>query len=94
MITQANNPLSIWLPDIHFIDATNVNTIVNYLKIKSGGELAWSRHIQLEVAEALFGTSLINKTFFRATKSSLRLFLYDTLLLHRFPCISFGCTKS
>ena len=63
LLTQGSNPLSIWLPDIHFLDGTDVSIIVDYLKLRPGGKLTWSRHIKISVSEALFGIVAYFVTF-------------------------------
>lgn len=45
------NPLNIWLPDLYFIDATEENIIVQTIKLRPYGNLYWSRHYQITLAQ-------------------------------------------
>jgi hypothetical protein len=50
-IRDANNPLSIWLPDIVFYQSTSVELLAELIKLYQGGRVYWSRHLLATFAE-------------------------------------------
>ena len=44
MIRDDNNPLNIWLPDIHFADGQTVDFQEETITLRPNGVMFWSRH--------------------------------------------------
>lgn len=44
-------PLPIWRPNVHFVDAQDVNVIAETIRLKENGKVYWSRHLILTVTQ-------------------------------------------
>lgn len=51
IIRDSANPMAVWLPNIHFVDAQEVLIIAETIRIKLGGTMYWSRHVVLTLTE-------------------------------------------
>ena len=54
LIRDCSNQLNVWLPDIHFVDAREVNYLAETIKIRPNGVMYWSRHTVLTVQQPAF----------------------------------------
>ena len=54
MYDSQSQPLVIWRPDVHFVDAQNVDMIAESFRIKEHGVLYYSRHLSLTLSQSSF----------------------------------------
>jgi hypothetical protein len=54
MYNSQATPLQIWKPDIHFVDAQQIDTHAETFRIKEDGELYYSRHLTLTISQSGF----------------------------------------
>lgn len=53
-IFDADSPLPLWKPDLHFVDAKEVDEFAALLKLRPGGQFYWSRHLTVTIMQADF----------------------------------------
>ena len=51
LVREKSNEFSIWLPNVHFVDAQNVKTIAETIRLKQNGIVYWSRHLVLTLTQ-------------------------------------------
>lgn len=90
LVTNENNPLSVWLPDIAFFKSLDVEQVVQTIVLYEGGNFFWSRHVKVTYAQpqmyfAKYPLDVQNFSFvvqsYAFDATLLQLALYDDAVL-------------
>eukprot|EP01038_Epipyxis_sp_PR26KG_P008287 gene8287-11217_t len=54
MYYSGSNPLQIWRPDLHFVDAQSVTVTAESFRLKNHGVVYWSRHLSVLISQSQF----------------------------------------